>query len=186
MQRLGQRAPLCLVIIRAASSSSTTTKPTTAPPPPHLCTTETPDMAASFFFCCVFLPPQQTRSIYHSDNCQYAIGLVIMGSYMMSIAAAQMLPPDGSTAAYDFYIMELVSRRMIQTQCNIGCNIMIWCDMMISIMELVSWCGESAPTSLPLYLSTSLPLYLCEWYMGRGISCKATPKCCTLSRLTFS
>jgi len=34
----------------------------------------------------------KTRAFYQSDYTQYAIGLVILGSYLMAIANAQMLP----------------------------------------------------------------------------------------------
>ena len=48
------------------------------------------------------------RELYHSDRCQYAVGIVILGSYMMSIANAQILPPAGSQAHYDFFVLEII------------------------------------------------------------------------------
>lgn len=50
----------------------------------------------------------KTRVFYQDDRTQYAIGLVILGSYLMAIANAQMLPDMNAKAEADFYAMELV------------------------------------------------------------------------------
>ena len=50
----------------------------------------------------------RTRDFYHSDRTQYAIGLVILGSYLMAIGNAQMLPDMDAKAEADFYFMEVV------------------------------------------------------------------------------
>lgn len=59
----------------------------------------------------------KARGVYHSEYMQYAVGVVILGSYLMSITSAQLLPPPGSAQHRDLYSMEVFFSVMFGLVC---------------------------------------------------------------------
>ena len=70
----------------------------------------------------------QARCVYHSDYMQYAVGVVILGSYLMSIASAQLLPPPGSAQHRDLYSMEMFFSVMFGLVC---CACAVWSTLRV-------------------------------------------------------